>query len=59
MPPTQRPSEPGQEIEALTLVAFGDPDLRTVYLGSQANNRVASFRLRRAALLHLKCRERP
>jgi sugar lactone lactonase YvrE len=34
----------GRKVEALTSVAFGGPDLRTVYLGSLTNNRVASFR---------------
>jgi sugar lactone lactonase YvrE len=34
----------GQKLEALTSVAFGGPDLRTVYLGSLTNNRIASFR---------------
>jgi sugar lactone lactonase YvrE len=34
----------GRAVEALTSVAFGGPDLRTVYLGSLTNTRVASFR---------------
>lgn len=34
----------GQKVEALTSVAFGGPDLRTVYLGSLTNTRLASFR---------------
>jgi sugar lactone lactonase YvrE len=34
----------GQKLSALTSVAFGGPDLCTVYLGSLTNDRVASFR---------------
>jgi sugar lactone lactonase YvrE len=34
----------GRKVNALTSVAFGGPDLKTVYLGSLIDNRLASFR---------------
>jgi hypothetical protein len=34
----------GERLDAITSVAFGGSDLRTVYLGSLTSNRLATFR---------------